>query len=309
MTPDVGESGEAHDLLAVGKVVADGAGVAHAGHCDHYQVRLGLAKLLVADAQVVRDAGLEVLHDHVAYPDQVVNQLLAAGPPGVGDAAQLAAVQLLRLLGRRRARLLYLDVLRAKGGKVAGGDRPGHGPGQVCHADAAQGLEAGRGRGVARLADCLIAPGRYVLYLLKNLIGVLAQQRGGPSGLPGGRAHADGRAGGAVRADDGVLHLHEELPRLRPGDDAQSRRRSARGVTGMPMRWPRLNKLVALHRLRVLLDIGVDKLPVVSPDAPVQPHLVRENGVVHNLPGQPREMPIVIHGNVGVARRPRTGRC
>ena len=46
---------------------------------------------------------------------------------------------------------------------------------------------------------------------------MLAQQGRRSSGLPRGSPKLDGRAGCAVPAYDGMVHLHEELPRFRMG--------------------------------------------------------------------------------------------
>ena len=128
---------------------------------------------------------------------------------------------------------------------------------------------------------------------------MLAQQGRGSSGLPRGSAKLDGRAGCAVLAYDGMVHLYEELPRLRMRmvNEAVDRQHWSDGDSDS---LAPLHKLVALHGLGVLLKQSVDELPVFAADRPVHPDILREYGMLHNVPGQPGEVAVVIHGNVGV---------
>ena len=141
-----------------------------------------------------------------------------------------------------------------------------------------------------------------------DLLGVLAEQGRRSSGLPRGSAKLHGRAGCAVLAYDGMVHLHEELPRLRMRMVNEAVDRQHGGDRDADALAP-LHKLVALHGLGVLLKQSVDELPVFAADRPVHPDILREYGMLHNVPGQPGEVAVVVHGNVCVGCHRRRGRC
>ena len=100
-------------------------------------------------------------------------------------------------------------------------------------------------------------------------------------------------------AYDGMVHLDEELPRLRMWMVNEAVDRQNGGDRDADALAP-LHKLVALHGLGVLLKQSVDELPVFAADRPVHPDILREYGMLHNVPGQPGEVAVVVHGNVCV---------
>lgn len=111
--------------------------------------RVGFRKRRVAEPHAVHHAGPKVLHEDVARPRQLADDLAPAIRPEVERHAPLAAVeqpeQAAGAVGHGRnvaivvaAGSFDLDHLGAKIGQKRGTERPGKHAGQVQHADARQ---------------------------------------------------------------------------------------------------------------------------------------------------------------------------